>query len=97
MELIQVRKCDGACCIESPRFPNADHSDCIYRDATTPERGCTLQSDPSLIPEGKCPVMTNMSAKDAFINTCLRWPQETGELKLGETGGCCWQVVENGS
>ena len=94
MKLIQVRKCDGACCKESPRFPNADHSDCIYRDPSKPERGCTLQSDPSLIPEGKCPMLPNMSAAEAFDMTCLRWPQETCDAKLEETGKCCWQWVE---
>lgn len=95
LKLIQVRKCDGQCCKESPRFPDENGNDCIYRDPRHPEKGCTLQIDSSLIPEGRCPVMTNMSAEEAFINTCLRWPQETGELKLGETGGCCWQVVNN--
>jgi hypothetical protein len=93
IQLKQVRKCDGQCCIESPRFPNKDHSDCIYRDASKPERGCKLQADPSLLPEGNCPVLPKMSAREAFEMTCLRWPQETAEAKLGETENCCWQWV----
>lgn len=92
--LKQIRTCDGACCVESPRFPNKDHSDCIYRDPANPARGCTLQRDPSLIPEGNCPVLPNMSAMEAFEMTCLRWPQDTAEAKLGETENCCWQWAE---
>ena len=94
MELVQVRECDGACCVEGPRFPNEDHSDCIYRDATKEGRGCKLQIDPSLIPDGPSPVFFNMSAKEAFQKTCLCWP-ESSDSKIGETGGCCWQWMND--
>jgi len=93
MRLVQTRSCDGQCCRESPRFPNDDHTDCKYRDPTNPEKGCLLQRDPSLIPEGNCPALPKMGAKEAFELTCINWP-ENSDPKLGETANCCWQWVE---
>jgi len=94
LKLIQVRKCDGACCREAPRFPNADHSDCIYHDRTGKEEGgCMLMKDASLIPIGKCPALPDKEAGEAFQNTCVDWPHNSEPL-LGETGGCCWQWVK---
>lgn len=92
MRLVQVRKCDGECCKESPRFPNADRTDCIYRTEQNPEKGCILQCDASLIPDGQCPVLPHFTAKEAFEQTCLPWP-ENSDPKIGETGNCCWQWV----
>ena len=95
LELIQVRKCDGQCCRESPRFPNADHSDCIYHDGKDKTKGCALQRDPSLIPKGKCPVI-DMTAVQALQETCINWPQNS-DRNIGETGGCCFQWIEDGN
>jgi hypothetical protein len=96
MKLVQVRKCDGACCVEGPRFPNKDGSDCIYRDSSLPGRGCTLQDGSKKMPEGNCPVLPDMSAAEAFRETCLDWPANS-DPKIGETAGCCWQWMNDGS
>lgn len=84
-----MRPCDGACCVESPRFPNRDETDCIYHDD-----GCALMRG-AAIPDGKCPVI-DLSAGDAFRETCLNWPQNS-EPGLGATGACCWQWVDDGN
>lgn len=47
------------------------------------------------IPDGKCPAV-DMSAGDAFRETCLNWPHNS-EPGLGETGACCWQWVDDGN
>ena len=86
--LKQIRVCDGACCVESPRFPNEDRSDCIYK--TGGDKGCKLMIDPSLIPDGPSPVLFHMSAKEAFQKTCMSWPGNS-DPSMGETGNCCWQ------
>lgn len=75
---MRTRECDGQCCKESPRFPNAEKTDCIYHD----ENGCQLQRDLSLIPEGY---------EDRVIQTCKQWPQNSPVGR--STGGCCWQWV----
>jgi hypothetical protein len=95
MKLVQVRECDGKCCKESPRFPNADRSDCIYRTEPDQQKGCALQRDPSLIPDGNCPVLPDLTAKQAFEQTCLPWPENSDPV-IGETGDCCWQWVDDG-
>lgn len=98
LTLRQVRECDGACCEQAPRFPNADHSDCIYHDAQNGKDGggCVLMRDPNLIPDGDCAVIPGVSAADAFEQTCVKWPQENSVRELGDTGACCWQYVDNG-
>ncbi len=95
MKLIQVRSCDGQCCRESPRFPNADHSDCIYHDGVDKTKGCALQRDPSLIPAGPCPALPRMSAKQAVQETCVDWPANS-PAREGSTSECCWQWVNDG-
>lgn len=87
--LVQVRDCDGACCRESPRFPNHDRSDCLYHGTS----GCMLRRDPSLIPDGACPAYPRYTAADAVVVHCRGWPQNSTP-KPGETGGCCFQWVE---
>lgn len=104
MKLIQIRTCDGVCCVESPRFPNKDHSDCIYHNSgnTGPENsGCQLMVDPSKEPDESKkmadPMFENMSSEKMFQSTCVKWPQNTAlkDRVLGKTGGCCWQWVED--
>lgn len=94
LKLVKVRECDSACCRESPRFPNADHSDCIYNDGEDKTKGCSLQRDPSLIPRGSCPAIPRMTAKEAVQETCIDWPQNSPQ-RLGSTSECCWQWVED--
>lgn len=105
MQLVQVRECDGACCVESPRFPNADHSDCIYHNPVTigPENaGCKLMVDPSIDPDESKRMDDRMfdgiTAEELFQSTCVEWPQSTPlkDQSIGKTGGCCWQWVEDG-
>lgn len=94
MKLVQVRDCDGACCRESPRFPNEDGSDCIYRDRRCKDikKGCKLMQNPNLIPDGPCPVIPTMTAKEALQETCIDWPHNSPVGR--KTGKCCWQWVD---
>jgi len=100
--LKQVRTCDGKCCEENPRFPNKDHSDCIYRDASKGDRGCMLQSDPSLTPKSSEMLVDKMfkgwSPRKLFEETCMKWPQniDLDTAFDGKTGGCCYQLVRDG-
>ncbi len=96
MNLVQVRECDGECCRDSPRWPNADHSDCIYHDGVDKTKGCALQRDSSLIPKGNCPAIERLTAKEALQETCIDWPKNSSP-RLGSTENCCWQWVEDGN
>jgi hypothetical protein len=89
MKLIQIRSCDGKCCKESPRFPNSAHSDCIFHD----EKGCKIMRGEAEALEEASPVLPSMTAKEAFNQTCVNWPQNSPEGR--GTGGCCWQWVED--
>lgn len=101
--LKQVRRCDGACCRESPRFPNIDGTDCRYRITGTDGKetsGCGLMVDSKLIPKPnvKCELIgwEDRSAEEVFTETCVNWPQNIPVTfhRPDKTGGCCWQFVE---
>lgn len=89
MHLVQVRPCDGQCCKDGPRFPNADHSDCIFHD----NQGCAARRNPSLIPDGDCPAYPRFTAADAIIQ-CRRHPHNR-EAQMGKTQNCCFQWVDS--
>ncbi len=93
MRLAQVRPCDGACCKESPRWPNEDGSDCIYHggsgDLTT---RCSIQKGDSLVPEEESPAWPGKLASEVYQETCVDWPQNSPKGR--STAGCCWQWVE---
>lgn len=92
--LKQVRECDGACCRESPRFPNADHSDCIYHDRTGKENnGCRLMRGDDPIPTKGGVLCKDLTTKQLFEETCVKWPHNMPDR---DTGDCCWQLVKNG-
>lgn len=96
MRLVIVRECDGACCRESPRFPNADHSDCIYHDTSGGKlnAGCMLMRGAAPIPsEGSVP-LRDLTAGQVYQQTCVEWPQKNSVPEAGDTGSCCWQWVE---
>ena len=98
MRLVQVRDCDGECCRESPRFPNADHSDCIYHDksAGKEQGGCALMRGDAPIPsEGSVP-LGDLTTEEVYQKTCVEWPQQNSEAKVGDTGGCCLQWIDDG-
>lgn len=90
MRLVQVRECDGVCCDEHPRWPNEDGTRCIYHV----DNGCELMRDHNLIPE-VCPAQPHLTGCDAFIITCMQFPQNKRPGK-DLTGGCCWQWVDGG-
>ena len=90
MRLERVRPCDGECCKESPRWPNADGTNCIYRDAD----GCTIQAGTALVPIEVSPAQPEKSSQQCFEDTCLNWPANS-RPSLGKTGGCCWQWVDD--
>ena len=96
--LRQVRACDGSCCRESPRFPNARGDDCIYHLAPAGKErgGCKLMIDPSLVPLAgvKSSPYPERDAKDVYRETCVEWPQKNSLKEIGDTGDCCWQWVK---
>ena len=106
--LKQTRPCDGVCCQEAPRFPTDEtHSQCIYFDDSLdtgdfPGR-CKLMADRSLQrelsktdadPTGPNPTRMSMSSKDWFVETCVKWPENTRPER--DLGGCCFHWVEDG-
>lgn len=97
MTFVRVRKCDGECCRESPRFPNAEHSDCIYHDRTGKEAGgCRLMRGADPIPtEGGVP-LGELTTEQVFQETCVKWPQQNSAPEAGSTGGCCLQWIDDG-
>lgn len=93
MKLVQTRSCDGACCKESPRWPNEKGSDCIYHDGSGKlTTRCSLQRGDISVPTKESPAWPGRSAEDVYQETCVNWPQNS---KIDRpTGGCCWQRVE---
>ncbi len=105
LRLVQVRTCDGECCMESPRFPTPDHKDCIYHNPGMlgkENAGCQLMADPAMEPDESKKMddklFENMTAEDLFQLTCVEWPQNTPlkDQSIGKTGGCCMQWVKDG-
>lgn len=99
MQLVQGRECDGACCKESPRFPNADHSDCIYHDTKNGKEnaGCALMRGDAELPSDGCVNFKDLSIEGVFNQTCVLWPQQNSIAERSDTGGCCWQWVDDGN
>lgn len=101
-KLEQVRVCDGACCVESPRFPNEDHSDCIYhiKGIGKESSGCQLMMDLTIVPDASKQLKGNLFAgwtsRKLLEETCVRWPQNIPEASQRETktGKCCWQFIK---
>jgi hypothetical protein len=85
--LVQVRECDGACCAEKPRFPNADRTHCRFWAGQ-----CQLMADPSQIPGGESEVWPGRSAAEVFQETCVDWPQNSDPRD--DLMGCCWRWVD---
>ncbi len=96
LKLVQVRRCDGECCRESPRFPNADHTDCIYHDTAGGKEnlGCMLMRGDATIGRVDSVRLANKTAQQVYQDTCIDWPQKNSVPDRGDTGGCCWQWVE---
>ena len=88
--LQQVRECDGACCKESPRWPTPDGTSCKYLNNNNL---CLITLGEQPVPHKRSPSVPAITAKEAFRITCVEWPQQHCEEKLGETAGCCWQWV----
>lgn len=96
MQLVQVRTCDGQCCREAPRFPNAEKTDCIYHDRVQGKEndGCMLMRGAAPIPTEGGVEYKGLSTEEVYEETCVLWPQKNSEPEPGDTGGCCWQLVE---
>ncbi len=96
--LKQVRRCDGSCCRQSPRFPNARGDDCIYhinpdgKDSS----GCQLMTgEKSLARDGTRSIpFPTRDEYQVYVETCVEWPQKNSIKELGNTGNCCYQYVE---
>ena len=90
MKLVRTRPCNGQCCRDSPRFPNASGSDCLFHL----NGGCDLmRGEP--VPNEASVIFPDRSAASVFKETCMDWPHNTKEPRLGKTGGCCWQWVND--
>ena len=100
MRLVRVRECDGKCCEESPRFPNAEGTHCIYYNPAVAAEvgvqafigGCTIMRGEASVPAGESPINPGRAAAEIYQQTCVDWP----ENMLGRnTGGCCLQWVDD--
>ena len=93
MKLVQVRECDGKCCEESPRWPNINHTDCIYHKNGSGKEtsGCMLMTGEEDMPTESSPAQPDKNAEETFKKTCVDWPQNIPERG---TAGCCWQWID---
>jgi len=87
-------------------FPNENHSDCIYHNTGElgkENAGCQLMLDLSMRPDEskkmKDKMFNGINAVVLFESTCKKWPQNMPlkDQKIGQTGDCCWQWVEDGN
>ncbi len=97
MRLEQVRECDGKCCEESPRWPNTDHTHCIYWEAPEVSTqaviyGCKLMRGEAEVP-AESPIWPGRSGAEVYQETCVNWPHNIREGR--DVGGCCWQWVDD--
>ena len=94
--LQQVRRCDGACCKESPRFPNERGNDCIFHTSGKGKEssGCMLMTGERTIGNRKAVDFERRNAKRVYEEKCVAWPQKNSVGEVGDTGGCCFQWVE---
>lgn len=96
LKIVKVRECDGACCKASPRFPTEDKKDCIYRTNEDKSKGCSCMNegfDLDSLPTS--PAIPSLTGRETFELTCLNWPHNVPNPKLGGTGEeCCLQWVE---
>lgn len=95
--LKQVRRCDGACCKESPRFPNERGNDCIFHKSRVGKEssGCMLMTGEMTLSNERVVAYVGRDAQSVFEETCEAWPQRNSTVEVGDTGGCCWQYVDN--
>lgn len=96
--LTKVRRCDGSCCKQSPRFPNRAGDDCIYHNVDDGKEatGCQLMTGEETISDDgmKSSAFPSRDAYQVYFDTCVDWPQQNSIRELGNTGDCCWQWVE---
>lgn len=96
--LKKLRACDGSCCRQSPRFPNAEGTDCIYHkvDKGKEASGCQLMTGAKTISDDgtKSLIAPTKDAYQFYIDTCVDWPQKNSTRRISDTGDCCWQWVE---
>jgi hypothetical protein len=88
MKLVQVRECDGKCCEEKPRWPTVDGSCQYLKDGK-----CLIKTGAQPIPSKESPTGPGRDPKAVFQETCVDWPQNSPEGR--DTGGCCWQWVDD--
>jgi len=88
VKLVQVRKCDGKCCEEKPRWPTVDGHSCQYLK----DGKCLIQSGGQSIPKTESPTWPGRDPKEVFTETCDSWPHNSNEGR--DLGGCCWKWVD---
>jgi hypothetical protein len=87
LRLVQVRSCDGKCCDESPRWPKGGTCEFLL------DGKCQIQAGNAKVP-GESPTWPGRSGEEVFQETCIGWPHNSPEGR--DTGGCCWQWVDDG-
>ncbi len=96
--LKQLRRCNGSCCKQSPRFPNRAGDDCIYHTGGDGKEtsGCELMAGTkTILDDGtKSIVSPTRDAYQVYIDTCIDWPQKNSTPRKDDTGNCCWQWVD---
>ena len=94
LELVKIKECDGACCKVSPRFPNTDKSDCIYRTNSDGSKGCSVMNkgyDLDSLPISFA--FPEQSGKQTVLDTCFNYPHNS-RVGRGTGDECCWQWVD---
>lgn len=86
--LVQVRECDGQCCKESPRWPDAEGSCRFLIDGQ-----CAVMAGNLSVPDDPSPAWPDRHPLWVFNETCRAWPHNSKEGR--DTGGCCWQWVDD--
>jgi hypothetical protein len=76
-------------CLANTRWPTVDGLSCQYLK----DGKCLIKTGEQPIPTKASPTWPNKSSHEVFQETCVDWPQNSPEGR--DTGGCCWQWVED--
>ena len=54
-----------------------------------------MTGEKTILDDGTKSVVSPLrDAYTVYIDTCVDWPQKNSIPRIGDTGDCCWQYVE---
>lgn len=56
-----------------------------------------LMTGEATVPEEAEVNYKGLDGQGVFDETCVKWPQENSKPVANDTGGCCWQWVDDGN